>query len=112
MKFRYNAAMTIAAVVAFIGAIPVAAFAWYLTPILVVPVLVAVWGWRAGTDVDAAGVRVRALVGSRRVPWSRITYLGPDDRGRVHATLDDGATLRLPAVRAADLPRLVAAGGQ
>jgi hypothetical protein len=111
MKFRYNAAVTIAAIVALLGALPVATLRWYLAPILLVPAVVAVWAWRAGTDADVSGVRVRALVGSRQIPWSRITHLASDPRGRVQAMLNDGRTLRLPAVGAAQLPRLVAASG-
>lgn len=111
VKFRYNAAIPIAALVAFLGAIPVATARWYLAPILLAPVLVAIWGWRAGTDADATGIRLRALAGTRRIAWSRITGLSPDDRGRVHASLDSGTVVRLPAVGRADLPRLVAAGG-
>jgi Bacterial PH domain len=111
VKFRYSSALAIAAVVAFLGALPVATFRWYLLPILLVPVAVGGWAWRAGTDADASGVRLRALFASRLVPWSRITQLAPDRHGRVFADLDDGHTVRLPAVRAADLPRLVAVGG-
>jgi hypothetical protein len=112
VKFRYNAAVSIAGIVAFLGAIPVATTNWYLLPILLVPALVAVWGWRAGTDADASGVRVRALFGSRTFPWSRITHLAPDARGRVHAALDDGRAVRLAAVGTAQLHRLVAASGR
>jgi hypothetical protein len=111
VKFRHNAAIPIAALVAFLGAVPVATARWYLAPILLAPVLVAIWGWRAGTDADATGVRLRALAGTRRIAWSRITGLAPDERGRVYARLDGGTVVRLPAVGRADLPRLVAAGG-
>jgi len=112
LKFRYNAAIPVAALLAFLGALPLATARWYLAPILLVPAAVAVWGWRAGTDADRTGLRLRALAGSRRVDWSRVRALAPDDRGRVHAQLDSGVAVRLPAVRAADLPRLIAASGQ
>jgi hypothetical protein len=111
VKFRHNVGIAIAGLVAFFGAVPVATQGWYLAPILLVPLAVMVWGWRAGTDADADGVSVRALLGSRRLPWSRITGLVPDGR-RVVATLDSGGSVRLPAVTPADLPRLVAATGQ
>ena len=112
VRFRHHSGLAIAGLVAFFGAIPVASYRWYLAPILLVPAAVAIWGWRAGTDADRTGLRLRALAGSRRVDWSRVRALAPDDRGRVHAQLDSGVAVRLPAVRAADLPRLIAASGQ
>ena len=111
VKFRYNVGIAIAGLVAFFGAIPVATVRWYLAPILLVPLAVLVWGWRAGTDADTDGLSVRALFGSRKLPWSRVTALVPDGR-RVVATLDGGASVRLPAVTPADLPKLVGASGQ
>ncbi len=110
MKFRLNPGVAVAGLIAFFGAIPVATVRWYLTPILLVPLAVAVWGWRAGTDADESGLTVRALVGQRRLPWSRISGFAPHGR-RVVAVLDSGAAVRLTAVTPADLPKLVAAGG-
>lgn len=110
VKFRHSSAIAIAGLVAFFGAVPVATYHWYLTPILLVPLAVLVWGWRAGTDADARGVSVRALLGTRRLPWSRITALVPAGQ-RVVAVLDGGVSVPLPAVGPADLPKLVAASG-
>jgi hypothetical protein len=112
VRFRHNAAITIAGIVAFIGALPLATSRVYLLPLLLAPLAVAVWGWRAGTDADAAGVRLRALLGSRSVGWDRIAGLAPSPDGAVHAVLAEGGLLRLPAVAPADLPRLVAASGR
>ncbi|GAA1813373.1 PH domain-containing protein [Planosporangium flavigriseum] len=102
-KFRYNAAITVAAVVAFFGAVPLATSRAYLLPVALVPLLIAVWGWRAGTDVSPAGLRIRALFGSRLVPWSHVSALVPADRKRVYAVLTTGRQVRLPAVGAAEL---------
>ncbi|HEX6497753.1 MAG TPA: PH domain-containing protein [Micromonosporaceae bacterium] len=110
VKFRHNASITVAAVVAFFGAIPVATYRWYLAPLLLVPLLVAVWGWRAGTDAGPDGLTVRALAGSRRVSWQRVAELVPVDR-RVVARLTDGSSLTLTAVPPSELGRLVAASG-
>jgi len=110
VKFRYNAGVAVAGLVATFGAIPVATVRWYLAPILLVPAAVAVWGWRAGTDADESGVTVRALVGQRRLPWSRISGFAPRGR-RVVAVLDGGATVPLIAVTPADLPKLVTTSG-
>lgn len=110
-KFRYHAALAVAAVIAAIGAVPLASTAWYLTPILLVPLAVAGWAWRAGTDAGPDGLVVRALLGRRRIPWSAVTELTTDQRGRVYAVLAEGKEVPLPAVSRADLPRLMAASG-
>ncbi len=112
VRFRYNQAILVAALVAFIGALPLATARWWLLWVLLIPLAVGVWAWRAGTDADARELRLRALVGQRRVPWTRVAELATDPRGRAVARLDDGETLVLPAVRAADLPRLISATGQ
>lgn len=101
-----------AALIAFFGTLPVATARWYLLPALLVPVAVGVWAWRAGTDVDATGLRVRALLGERRIPWSRVAELGDDGHGRAVARLTDGRSVPLPAVPASELPALVRAGGR
>jgi Bacterial PH domain len=105
-KYRHNAAITVAAVVAFFGAVPLATSRPYLLPILLVPTLIGIWGWRAGTDVSPAGLRIRALFGTRQVPWSQVSALVPADRGRVYAILTTGRRVRLSAVDAADLPKI------
>lgn len=112
LRFRHSQAILAAAVVAFIGALPLADARWYFVPVLLVPLLVAAWAWRAGTDADPREVRVRALVGQRHLPWSRIVGLAADPKGRAVARLDDGSQVALPAVRRADLPRLVAVTGR
>jgi len=120
-RFRYNVSICLAGILAFLGAIPVAtvgfghedvpAYAYVLLLILLVPLAVAVWGWRAGTDADANGLRIRALISSRRIPWADVAFFGPRRR-RVYAQLTDGRAIKLAAVGRADLPRLVAASGQ
>jgi hypothetical protein len=112
VRFRPSPAILVAAIIAFIGAIPLASAAWYLTPVLLIPLAVAVWAWRAGTEADPSGVRVRALLGERRIEWAEIVELAPDDRNRVVVLLRNGRVARLPAVHTADLPHLIAASGQ
>ncbi len=111
VKFRHNAAIAVAGLVAFFGAIPIATTRWYLLPILLVPLAVAFWVVRAGTDADDSGLTVRALFGSRRLSWHEITGFEHINR-RVQATLTNGGAVALPAVNPRDLPRLVAASGQ
>lgn len=106
VRFRPHGAIAVAALVALIGAVPVASVSWAFAPVLLIPIAVAVWAWRAGTDAGPDGVRVRALLGDRRIPWSDISELGGDSRGRAHALLTDGQLVPLTAVRVRDLQRL------
>ncbi|MEH0931492.1 PH domain-containing protein [Micromonospora sp. CPCC 205558] len=112
VRFRHNQAILVAAIIASVGALPLANARGYLLPVLLVPLAVAVWAWRAGTEADARGLRLRALVGQRRIGWEQVLELSTDQRGRAVARLDDGQQVTLPAVRGEDLPRLVAATGQ
>ncbi|HET6534040.1 MAG TPA: PH domain-containing protein [Actinoplanes sp.] len=112
LRVRRSGALLIAALIAFVGAVPLAGSRWALTPILLIPFGVGLWAWRAGTDVYPDRLRVRALFGSTDVPWSRITELAPDERGRVSALLDNGNIIRLTGVTAANLPSVLSAGGQ
>jgi hypothetical protein len=111
LRFRHNIAIVILGVVMLTGSVALASSAWYLVPVLLIPLGVIAWGVRGGTDVDADGLRVRALVGSRRLRWSEIDGFA-QDRGKVLATLANGRAVALPAVSPADLPRLLKAGGQ
>jgi hypothetical protein len=111
VRFRQHAGLAIAGLVAFVGAVPLAAARWYLAPILLVPLAVAIWAWRSGTDADADGVTIRARFGQRRLPWERIVGFVPDRR-RVTAVLDGGTSIPLPAVAPGDLASLLQAGGQ
>jgi len=106
LKFRRSAAITVAALIALIGAIPIATVGWPYALAPLVPLAVAVWAWRSGTDVRRDGLVVRALLASRYVPWSQVTALVPGEGG-VHAQLTSGYQLQLPLVRPADLPRVV-----
>ncbi|MFY1695292.1 MULTISPECIES: PH domain-containing protein [unclassified Solwaraspora] len=112
VRFRPHQAIMLAAILAFVGSLPLASTRWYFLPILLVPLAIALWAVRAGTDADADGLHVRALLGQRRIPWSRVAELTADPHGRAVARLTDGHRVPLPAVRAGDLPRLIAASGQ
>jgi hypothetical protein len=112
LRFRQNGAVLVAVMIAFVGFIPLAGASWVLAPLIVVPLAVGVWAWRSGTDVDDAGLRVRALLGTRAVAWSRVVELAADPRGRVSALLNDGHVIRLTAVRATDLPAVLRVSGQ
>lgn len=110
VRFRQHSGLAIAGLVCFFGALPVASAGWYLVPILLVPLAVAAWALRSGTDIDQDGVTVRALLGKRHLPWARIIALVPE-KHQVSAVLDGGTSLRLPGVTPANLPTLLEAAG-
>ena len=111
VAFRRSTAITLAALVMMLALISVAAWAPYLLILMVVPLAVAVWAWRSGTDADTDGLTVTALLGRRRIPWIEIAGFTSTPRGRVAARLTNGTEIDLPAVSADDLPRLVEASG-
>jgi hypothetical protein len=112
LRIRRSGAVLVAALIAFVGTVPLAGARWSLTPLLLIPLLVGVWAWRAGTDVFPDRLRVRALFGSTSVPWDRVSELAPDDRGQVSALLDNGNVIRLTGVTPANLPLIIQASGQ
>jgi hypothetical protein len=112
VTFRHSGAVWVGALIAVFGSLPVAATRWYLAWLPLVPLAVLAWGLRSGTRADATGLTVRALLGSRRVPWARVVAVGSPDGRRVLARLDNDRLLRLTAVTPGDLPRLVAASGR
>jgi Bacterial PH domain len=90
---------------------PLAVSKPWLLLLFLVPLVVALWVWRAGVDVDSAAVTVHALAGSRRVPWEDIAGLRIRRRGAVDLVLIGGGAVHLPAVRARHLPLVAAASG-
>lgn len=129
VRFRPHQAILVAAVILFIGALPLVfgpdlptdpianpsgtdALRWWLTPILLVPIGIFLWALRSGTNADAEGLTLRAVFSSRRIPWDAVRELTADESGRAVALLDDGHAVPLPQVKGTDLPRLVAASGK
>jgi len=112
LRVRKSGALLVAALIALVGAVPLASLRWELTPVLLIPLAAVIWAWRAGTDVFPDRLTVRALFGSTDIRWSRIAEMAPDARGRVAALLDNGNVIRLTGVTRANLPAVLAAGGQ
>jgi hypothetical protein len=112
LRIRKTGALLVAAMITFVGAVPLAGTSWAFSPLLLIPAVCFVWAWRAGTDVYDDELRVKALIGSTRVPWQRITEMAPDERGRVSALLDNGNMIRLTGVTTGNLPAVLEAGGQ
>jgi len=110
-RFRYGPSARAAAVILAIGTLALAGQRRALLPVLVIPLLVLVWVWRAGVDVSDEGLRVRAMLGTRLVRWSQVSAMSKvGTHVVVHVT--GGGSFRLPGVPPADVPRLFAAGKQ
>jgi hypothetical protein len=112
LRVRKTGALLVAGVIAFVGTVPLAGASRALVWVLVIPAVVIIWAWRAGTDVREDELRVKALVGSTGVPWSSIVELAPDARGRVSALLDNGNAIKLTGVTRDNLPRVLAVAGK
>lgn len=110
-KFRHSVALPVAGVIALISALAIGTSRWWLSPILLIPLAVIVWGWRAGVDVDARGLVVRSMLANRRLAWPEVEGFSVQGR-RVLAHLARGGVVPLPGVTPADVSRLLAAGGQ
>lgn len=111
VTFRYSGAVVAAATFGLLGALPFALSSWYLAPVLIVPFTLGLWATRAGVDVTPAGLVVRSALASRRLRWEDVDGFTAVNR-RVYADVVGGGAVALPAVRPADVPRLMRAGGQ
>jgi hypothetical protein len=122
-RFRLHSALAVAGVIAVISAFSLAAAGGILLLTPLVPLVFTIWAWRAGTDADPAGLRVRRGFTSRAISWSQVAELAVGRRRRflamitgnsakVVATLTDGRSVTLTAVRPGDLRQLVAASGK
>lgn len=83
-----------------------------LTPLVVlmlIPLFGAVYVARTATFVNEDGIRVRAIFGSRFMPWASIRGLSTEKR-TVYAVLETGA-VRLPCVKFSDLWLVAKASG-
>jgi hypothetical protein len=98
-------------VVLAFGVLPVATATPWLLLLLVVPALLAAWVFRVGVDVGDGGVTVRSLVGARTVPWSELSGIRVGGRGDLWLVTTRGTEVRLPVLRARDLPRLAELSG-
>jgi hypothetical protein len=75
----------------------------------VVPILATGFIARTATIVDADGLTVRALFGSRHMRWDAVRGISVTGRN-VYAVTDPGA-VRLPCVRIRDLATVAAVSG-
>ncbi|WP_231502962.1 PH domain-containing protein [Blastococcus sp. URHD0036] len=110
-RLRMSRTALLPVLVLFVCTLPLLAAAWWGVFVLLIPVVAAVWVLRVGVDVDADAVTVRSLVGSRRVPWTEVAGIRAGDRGALWLVTTRRTEIRLPVLRARDLPGLAELSG-
>ncbi|HZB48734.1 MAG TPA: PH domain-containing protein [Mycobacteriales bacterium] len=111
VRIRTPRTSLVAVLVLAICVLPLASAAPWLAVLWLLPLVALVWVLRVGVDADPEGLTVRALLGSRRLPWAEVAGLRIGDRGRLAAVLQSGGAVRLPVLRARHLPLVAAVSG-
>jgi len=110
-RLRMNRTALLPVFLLAVCVLPLASAATWTLAFLLVPVLAAAWVLRVGVDVADDGVTVRSLAAARHVPWREVAGIRVAERGDLRLVTTRGTELRLPALRARDLPRLAAVSG-
>ena len=98
-------------VVGFVCVLPLAGVTPWALLLMALPAAVAAWVLRVGVDVSDAGVTARSLVGGRTVGWPELSGIRVGDRTELWLVTTSGSQVRLPVLRARDLPQLAALSG-
>ena len=110
-RMRMSRTALLPVVLLLLCVVPLAfASAWTLV-LLLVPALAAAWVVRVGVDVGDEGITVRSLAGRRDVPWAELAGVRVGPRRDLWLVTTRGTEVRLPVLRARDLPRLAALSG-
>ena len=91
--------------------LPVALYSPWALVVLVAPLLVALWVVRVGVSIDDHGIGVQSLAGGRSVPWQDVAGIRVGEQGRLWLVTTRATEIRLPVLRARDLPRLASLSG-
>jgi hypothetical protein len=110
-RLRMSRVALLPVVLLLVCVLPLAFAAGWTLVFLLVPVLAAAYVLRTGVDVGDGGLTVRSLAGSRPVPWDDVAGIRVGERGDLWLVTVRGTELRLPVLRARDLPRLAALSG-
>ncbi|MGY1739884.1 MULTISPECIES: PH domain-containing protein [unclassified Blastococcus] len=110
-RMRMSRTALLPVLVLFVCTLPLAAAAWWGPVVLLIPLLAAAWVLRVGVDVDDDAVTARSLVGAHRVPWAELAGIRVGQRRGLWLVTTAGTEVRLPVLRARDLPRLAALSG-
>jgi hypothetical protein len=110
-RLRMSRTALLPVAVLAVCAVPLAFAAPWTLVVLLVPAVVAAWVLRVGVDIGDDGITVRSLVGRRRVPWSELAGIRVAEDHRLWLVTTHGTEVRVPVMRARDLPRLAELSG-
>jgi Bacterial PH domain len=110
-RLRMNRVALLPVVFLVVCVLPLALAASWTLVFLLIPLVAAAYVLRVGVDVGDGGVTVHSLAGSRAVPWADVAGIRVGERGELWLVTTRGTELRLPVLRARDLPRLAAVSG-
>jgi hypothetical protein len=108
---RMSRTMLLPVVLFALCLLPVALLSTWALLVLLVPVLLAAWVLRVGVTVGDDGIAAQTLVGRRRIGWDELAGIRVGRRGELWLVTTRDTELRLPVLRARDLPRLSAVSG-
>lgn len=94
-----------------VSTVPLAFAAAWTPVLLLIPLLATLWVLRAGVDISDDGLTVRSTFRQRHVPWAGVAGIRAAPRGDLWLVTTAGTEIRLPVLRARDLPRLAAFSG-
>ena len=110
-RLRMSRTMLLPVVLFALCLLPVAFLSAWALLVLLVPGLLALWVLRVGVTVGDDGIGVQSLVGRRLVRWDELSGIRVGQRGDLFLVTTRRTELRLPVLRARDLPRLSALSG-
>ena len=111
VRLRMSRTMLLPVVLFALCLLPVALVSPWALLVLLVPALVALWVLRVGVTVGDDGIGAQSLVGRRTVGWDELAGIRVGRRSDLWLVTTRGTELRLPVLRARDLPRLSALSG-
>ena len=110
-RLRMSRTALLPVVLLFLATLPVAASGPWGPVVFLLPFAVAAWVARVGVDVGDDGITVRSLVGRRTVAWAELAGIRVAERGALWLVTTHGTEVRMPVLRARDLPRLAELSG-
>ena len=96
-------------VVLLVCALPLGLTAWWLTPVLLVPLVALAYVLRARVVATEQGLEVCNGLAVHEVPWAEVAGFQVPDRGPVRLLRHGRGPLRMLAADRRQLPRVLAA---